>query len=554
MRRLPAVLLLLLVFSLALPAGAQAGVPTGRLLVLVRGSGGESARAAAAGAVVARSRARVAGHQVPQIGLVTLAPPAGTSLASLAQRLRADPAVRSVQVEHRAQLRLAPNDPAVTTVETTTGTAPGTPLQWPLGRQGLFRAWDIARGDGALVGVIDTGAAASHPDIAPKLRAAVDQNDDPESGPPTVDEHGHGTHVSSLACAATNNGFGMAGAGWNCGLVIEKSDLTESSIARSIIDATNRGVHAINMSFGDMGGRPPVDAYVAAIDYALARGVVVVGAASDDPVQDQGQPPSLLQPTGTGPDINQGKGLSVTSANFFDGPSGGGLGSQISLAAYGSYRTFGGPSDGPRGLFGAFPSGCTALDGVSCSVVGPNCSCRTTLQGQPFAYIQGTSMAAPQVAAVAAMLRRLNPDVSALEIVRLMKQTARRPAGGWTPQLGWGILDAGAAVDAVRRIDRRPPTSKLRAPSFVRGTRFTLKWTGSDPAPVGLISSGVRRYEVYAKRDGGTVRRIARTTAKRLAFTGRRGSTYQFFTVAVDRAGNREPPPPRADTRTRVRR
>ena len=79
--------------------------------------------------------------------------------------------------------------------------------------------------------MIDTGVDGSHPEIAPVLRAAVDQDSDPSRGPATVDENGHGTHVASIACAAPGNGIGIAGAGNGCGLIIEKTDLTDASIA-----------------------------------------------------------------------------------------------------------------------------------------------------------------------------------------------------------------------------------------------------------------------------------------------------------------------------------
>src|SRR5256885_6813753 len=108
--------------------------------------------------------------------------------------------------------------------------------------------------------------------------------------------------------------------------------------------------HAVNLSLGDAGGRPPVDAFVSAINYAVAHGVVVVTAAADDTVTDQGQPASLVQPAGTGPDLSSNLGLSVTSADLADGPSGGGVGSEISMAAYGSFDTFDGGS-GPKGIF-----------------------------------------------------------------------------------------------------------------------------------------------------------------------------------------------------------
>jgi subtilisin family serine protease len=542
------------------PSAARADAPTGRLLVLLRepAAAGPAAHASAARAVIARAGARPSGADVPQIGLVTVRPAPGGSLGALTAALRRDPAVRSVQREYRLDLRAAPNDPALTQPETASGTPANTPVEWAYQREGLPHLWDVSHGDSAVVGVVDTGIDASHPEIGPKLNAAVDQNND-DNLPGGTDTVGHGTHVSSLGCAATNDGQGMAGAGGNCRLVVERSDLTDSSIADSIVDATNRGAQAVNLSLGDSGGRPPVDAFVSAIDYAIAHGVVVVTAAADeDTGTDQGQPASLVQPAGTGPDLSQNRGLSITSADFSDGASGGGVGSEISMSAYGSFDTFGG-SAGPKGIFGAFPvQGPTQLEKFDLSdPLHPRPPCYCRVGSSPYAYLQGTSMASPQVAAVAAVIRRLNPDLSPAEVVRLLKQTARQPgstAHFWTPTLGWGILDAGTAVDTARRIDRRPPSSKLRAPRLVRGTRFTLRWTGRDTAGPGLTPSGIRFFDVYASRSGHPYHRIAHTSRRQMKFRGRRGSSYRFFTVATDRAGNREARHRRADATTRIRR
>ena len=229
---------------------------------------------------------------------------------------------------------------------------------------------------------MDTGADSTHPELGPKISAAVDQDSDDDQ-PGGTDNVGHGTHVSSLACAATNDGRGLAGAGGDCQLVIERSDLSDSSIASSIVDATNRGAHAINLSLGDSGGRPPVDAFVSAINYAVAHGVVVVTAAADDTVTDQGQPASLVQPAGTGPDLSSNLGLSVTSADFADGPSGGGVGSEISMAAYGAFRYGAAVPSGPPGILSTFPSNGTQID-----TGPPPCNCRTTVSGSNnYAYL-----------------------------------------------------------------------------------------------------------------------------------------------------------------------
>jgi serine protease len=547
-----ALLLLACLLVLGAPsAAAAAAAPTGRVLVLLEPVRGERAQAAAAQAILARTGARRSGPRVPEIGLVTVARPAGRSFSAFARALRADPGVRSVQAEGRMTLRAAPNDPALTRPETTPGTPPGTPIQWPAARQRFQRAWDLARdGTGALVGVIDTGVDASHPELAGKVAAAVDHEFAPS--PATTDQEGHGTHVASLACAATGNGVGFAGAGRNCRLIAEKSDLSDASIAEAIVDATNRGALAINMSFGDDGSRPPVEAIRVALDFAFARGVVLVAAAADEDTREQGQPANLLQPTGTAPNPNAGKGLTVTSSTFDDRNSGSGIGTQISLAAAGSFFTFSSP-DGPPGLFGAVPLSARRIDGsLGVPPVFP-CGCRTSLDGDSrYAYLQGTSMAAPQLAAIAALMRRLNPDAGAADVIRLLKQTARRPTGAWTEQLGWGVLDAGAAVEAILRLDLRAPVSRARAARRTRARRFRVRFAVRDPAPAGVRASGVRAVELWRAVDGGRFRRIARTVRRSVLVRGTPGHRYAFFTVAEDRAGRREARPRRADVTVRV--
>ena len=551
-RLIAACLAVLATALVAGPAAAQAAAErTGRLLVTLDEPRGSAAARAATAAVLAQAGVRRDGAQVPQIGLVSVRPAAGLALSTLAPVLRRLPGVRSVEVERRATLRYTPNDPALSAPEVTPGTPSGTTVAWWVQRIGLPAAWDIARGDGATVAVIDTGVDGGHPDLQTKIAEGIDNDATNGHGPATTDENGHGTHVASLACGAGDNALGSVGSGLNCRLLIFKTDLGDGSIAQSIVQAADRGADAINMSFGSDDPRAP-QPVIAAIEHANSKGAVLVAAADDRPDEEQGYPSNLLQPTGTGNDLAAGRGLTVTAANFAGTrASFAGRGSQISLAAPGAFE-----GGGPAGIFAAFPSNPTQLEGGgSLLFPGSDCRCRTSIGGDSrFAYLQGTSMAAPIVAGVAAMARKLNPDATAGDIIRTLKETATRPAGsGWNPELGWGIIDAAAAMNAVRAIDRRAPTSRLRGEKRVRRARtVTLKLTGSDPAPEGLTPSGVDVYEVYRSANRRPYRRIKRTRKASLKLKVKPGSLYRFYTVAVDKAGNREAAPAKPDLSMRV--
>jgi subtilisin family serine protease len=551
-RRAAAPLALILVATL--PAPAASALPTGRLLVSLKDRG--SRAQAAAPAVLARAAVRRDGPAVPEIGLVTVRPPAGVPLARAAAVLEADARVRAVQPEWRARPRFVPNDPALADPEQAPGTPPGTVVQWWAQRMGLPEAWDVARGTRATVAVVDSGIDGNHPELAGKIRGAIDADGTLGAAGPLVDEAGHGTHVASLACAAANDGVGLAGAGHDCGLIVAKTDFSDSGVAQAIVAAADRGAQAVNLSFGTDGARPAPQAYVDALRYASARGAVPVAAAaertrSDDPVpEEQGDPANVLQPTGTGPNLDSNLGLTVTAADFNDRRAPfAGRGTQISLAAYGTFDRRGAP-----GLLGAWPSYPTTFDsGDADNRIAP-CRCRTRYRGDTrYAYLQGTSMSTALVSATAALVRELNPDLSAPDVVRLLKQTARRPAGtSWEPELGWGIVDARAAVAAARLLDRRPPTSRVSGPRRTRRTRVTLRIRGSDGAAPGVVAAGLDRYEIWRSTSGRRARRIATTRRRTYRVRARRGARYGFFTVAVDKGGNRELLPSRPDVTVRV--
>lgn len=529
------VVLVFCAVGLAFPATAL-GRPTGRLLV--------SLRAGTGAAVLAGEP--VSGRDVPEVGLRVVRPPPGDSLRAAARRLRRDPHVRAVDIERRAAQRLIPDDPALRLADPAPE-ARGETLEWWAVRERFPQAWSLADGDSVTVAVIDQGVDTGHPDLAPKIRRTLDVERDPSHGPVSLDESGHGTHVASLVCGQPDNGVGIAGAGYDCGLIAVKSDLSDSSVVRGIVAATEAGASVITMSLGTDDRRDPPQAIRDAVDYAFDRGVVLVAAAADRPTTEQGDPANLLQPTGTGRFLRVGKGLSVTAADFSGHKARfAGEGSQISVAAYGAFER-----RGPDGVIGAFPAvAARPRIEIGSPAVRP-CACRSQLLGDDrYAFLAGTSMATPIVAGAAALVRDMNPDLGPADVIRTIKSSAQRRKGrGWSQQLGWGVVDAQAAVRQAARLDRRPPASQLAVPSAVADGAVVVDVLAGDvPGPPGVRVSGLRTVRVYAARDGGAPKKVGT-----LSGAGQRriqlapGHSYALWSRAIDRAGNEESPPAEPD-------
>jgi subtilisin family serine protease len=534
----------------ASPAGADAGrravvlLEQGRPLAVPQAS-------ASAIAVASRLDLRRAGPTVPEVGVLTVAVPRGEHFADFVRRLERDPAVSGVEPVVSRRERLLPADPAIVNPDPSFTQVPGAdpiPFQWYLRREGFPQAWDISRGQGVIVGVIDSGVDSAHPELQGKIVAVRDQD---ATSLDTLDQVGHGTHVAGTACAATNNQNGIAGAGFDCMILMEKSDLSSASVIASIVDAVNRGAKVINMSFG--GGRESMGEK-RAISYAWRHDVVLIAAASDTAGVENGHPAKDLQPTGTGDNLEIGRGLVVTAV---DGSakraSFAGRGSQISLAAYGDTDI-----DGPPGIFSTFPAATTIIETGQTTepALSPCFFCRATLEGdRRYAYLAGTSMAAPQVAGAAALVRAANPRLSAASVIRVLKLTASG-RGKWNGDTGWGILDAGAAVSAGRALGAdtvAPASSGSGRRSRSTKRVFKIRWRGRDSAGPGVTPSGIESYRIWAREGGGKPRSIERTRRRAETFVGTRGSRYAIWVQARDRAGNVERRSAKPDFIIRVR-
>jgi len=141
-------------------------------------------------------------------------------------------------------------------------------------------------------------------------------------------------------------------------------------------------------------------------------------------------PAADLQPARGGRGFGLAVGASTASGELADFSN---RGSHLSLLAPGD---LGGPCSG---VLVALPP--TSAFDLACSPAF------TTSGGGHYAYLAGTSFAAPEVAGVAALVWAAHPELENYEVADIIKQSARRDGGAWTPTMGCGLLDAGAALE-----------------------------------------------------------------------------------------------------------
>ena len=254
--------------------------------------------------------------------------------------------------------------------------------QYSLDRMQVAAAWDASRGDGVTVAVLDTGADFSHPDLAGKFvsrgKDFVNGDDD------ATDDHGHGTHVAGILGAATNNGVGMAGVGYNVRVLPGKvlgangSGATDG-IARGIVWAADQGARVINMSLGGSGVSPTLEQ---AVNYAWGKGAVVVCAAGNDGTSVPQYPAAYTNC------------VSVAATDQAD-----------RRASFSNYSS-------------------------TVDVAAPGVQVLGTVRGGRYEAWSGTSMATPNVAGVAALIAAAHPTWTNGQIRAALEQTADE-VGGW---------------------------------------------------------------------------------------------------------------------------
>ena len=361
---------------------------------------------------------RVALIQTPQTVVDTLA---------LIQKM-APSGIQYISPNYRTVVPLDPSSDAFSEAGFHSRGDPDDPLfgfQWAHRTVGSHAAWEQSlTGNGVVVAVFDTGVDASHPDLDGQFVTGWSwdpQTEQPVLIPPgeSRDTNGHGTHVAGIIAAQKNNGIGIAGLAPMAKIMpIPTMDLELFEKAQSIVWAVDQGAKILQNSWTFIYGgymETLKDAY----DYALSHdSIVVFAAANAHTAQNWASPRSW-------------PGIMVVGASDIH--------DEVTV----------------------FSNGSEAL-----SVVAPGKRILSTVNMYntgaiedpdpgKYTYYNGTSMAAPHVSALAAVLFEKHPDASAYQIRRLIEISAApidppywgqegRTHNPWT---GYGRMDVGRAME-----------------------------------------------------------------------------------------------------------
>ncbi len=212
-----------------------------------------------------------------QTGWSVVKIPAATSVSTALTYYRSLSGVSQVNPNYTAYASIVPNDPKYS-------------QQYAPQKVSAPSGWDLTIGSsGVVIAIVDTGLDLLHEEFqGGKVLPGYDYANN-DSNP--QDDEGHGTHCSGIAAASTNNGIGIAGIGYSCRILPVKvlganGSGSFANVDKGIMFAADQGANVISMSLGATYPKAfgiPQD-LIDAVNYALARGCVVVAAAGNEAV------------------------------------------------------------------------------------------------------------------------------------------------------------------------------------------------------------------------------------------------------------------------------
>jgi subtilisin family serine protease len=329
------------------------------------------------------------GYAVREVGAETLG-----AIKEKAEEIEQEKDVRAAGPNYAYTPSFVPNDPFFE-------------QQYNLFSIKVQRAWEYSRGNEVAIGFVDTGYYAAHSDLDEKVKGEYDFVEEDEVA---QDFDYHGTGVVGVAAAETNNAEGNAAVGFKAGFFMAKGCAEEclsSDTAPAVDWLVGQGVEIINLSFGAQ--QDPGDPVLGvAVQKAQQAGALVIAAAGNDGINTDSFYPAAY------PDV-----VGVAATDSENAPA--------SFSNSGSVVDVAAPGVDIISTYNAeYPANTTqAL----------------------YASFSGTSLAAPHVTGVAALVKARRPDLTAQEIaVRIQDNATDLGALGRDDTYGYGLLNARCAV------------------------------------------------------------------------------------------------------------
>jgi subtilisin family serine protease len=400
--------------------------------------------------------------------------------------------------------------------------------QWYLRNIDAHRAWDFVTGDREIViAVIDTGVSLSHEDLQGSVWINKDEipfngidddnngyiddyrgydfvNNDPTPG----DDNGHGTHVAGIIAAKMNNNNGIAGIAQVKIMPLKVLDSYgngyDSDVAEAIYYAVENGARIISMSIG---GSDYSTVLKEACDYAWNHGVLLVAASGNDGENNIDYPAAFSSV------------IAVGSVDKKDKLS--------------SFSDFGKQQE----------------------LVAPGESIYSTYLGNSYTYFSGTSMATPQVSALASLILSMNPSISGSDLRNLLHISVDDLGPkGKDQYYGYGRINVSKAVSLVPLRSSTSITSQnfsgslqISSPRTNQGVVLSVSWDGDGVVEIinslgevlwskQLNGSGVRQF-VFNYPSGGyftVIRTSNDSRAEKLFWISESSANFTVTNVSVE--------------------
>ncbi|WP_235548762.1 S8 family serine peptidase [Paenibacillus sp. Soil522] len=368
----------------------------------------------------------------PNYGVHILSLPAGEAMAALAV------GTNSLPAGSKAPPASTPAGPSSAAAAALPANDPELSKQRYLSQIGAQKAWETVRENKELtIAIVDTGVDLDHPDLKDNLVPGANLF---SPGEPPEDDNGHGTSVAGVIAAAGNNGIGVSGILWKTKIMPIKAldqhgDGTEQELGEAILYAVRSGAKIVVLSVGLHRYSPYM---LDIVHYAESKNVLLVAAAGNDGVS-LGEKAAVKYPAAYPTVLAVG---GVKANNTIDTRSN--RGTELDLVA-------------PWNVY-------------------------TTALGGKYKAEEGTSMAAPQAAAAAALVWARYKNLLPHQVRALLRQTAKDiGAPGADSSSGYGVLQIDKAVRFVLKPDSfEPNESHSAAARFPLHTNISAVLQGTD--------------------------------------------------------------------------